>query len=763
MVCDCTTACLHSLQPAVKWIILLIMYPLLFPAGGDGFHKNIPFGKVENGKSKNREMISMKEYYSYKFQVRTNEGNTPVNLIYFTLIHSFVHSVILYSSITGITPRLGGRLYQQYVVDAFSTIEQARLWWFRTHQTTLRTELYNKIKDSVRVGNSETSNVGKGFILPAGFVGSRRYMQQNFQDALAVCRFIGHPDIFLTMTTNPLWDEILQMMKLLPHCTPQNSPDVIARVFRLKLDQLIEDIKKNQIFGVCGLFFVYGSGGCGKTYLWRTLISKLRSERHIVLPVASSGIAATLMPGGRTAHSRFKIPIVLDEYSMCAINHKSDIAELLKRTRLIIWDEAPMQHRYTFECLDRSLKDIMKSVDSRLSELPFGGITVVLGGDLRQILPVIPQASRAEIVAACITRSRLWRLATVFQLKQNMRLNKGQNEEEVKQLIVVMLMRNLNQTLGLCNGTRMMITMVLKHCVQCVVISGAFKETRHFIPRMELSPTETKLPFKMCRKQMPLQICYAMTINKSQGQSLERVGLYLPKGAFTHGQFYVAVSRVTSPQGLRIFCNDELGNSTNITQNVVYKEVFYNISRVTTAFDLNTYQYFNLRGGKESNVQLNSPPTITSTNKSRPRNTDESIKIEKVGLLMKIIFSKHFWDEVLCKANLKFVEETEDWKQYDCTSCYSDCSKLDGRNHRCSEFKISAVISDDTGGLQVTLFDREVRTLLGKTVQQVQTKKTSITMTLCTVLQTLPLVLMSSYQPFRNRHKKRNQIFKLHR
>lgn len=78
------------------------------------------------------------------------------------------------------TPRLGGRLYQQYVVDAFSTIEQARLWWFCTNQTTLRSELYTNIQQSLTEGTSETSNVGKGFILPAGFVGSRRYMQQNF-------------------------------------------------------------------------------------------------------------------------------------------------------------------------------------------------------------------------------------------------------------------------------------------------------------------------------------------------------------------------------------------------------------------------------------------------------------------------------------------------------------------------------------------------------------------------------------------------------
>lgn len=109
----------------------------------------------------------------------------------------------------------------------------------------------------------------------------------------------------------------------------------------------------------------------------------------IVLPLASSGIASMLMPGGRTAHSRFRIPIVIDDCSSCAISHDYDIAVLIKHTSLIIWDEAPMQHRYSFECLDRSLRDIIKFVDKTRYNMPFGGITVVLGGNFRQILRLL--------------------------------------------------------------------------------------------------------------------------------------------------------------------------------------------------------------------------------------------------------------------------------------------------------------------------------------------------------------------------------------
>lgn len=90
---------------------------------------------------------------------------------------------------------------------------------------------------------------------------------------------------------------------------------------------------------------MYGSGGCGKTYLWRTIIARLRSERRIILPVASSGIAAVLLPGGRTAHSRIRIPLDIDDQSSCGIKMGTDISELLQHTDLIIWDEAPNQRK----------------------------------------------------------------------------------------------------------------------------------------------------------------------------------------------------------------------------------------------------------------------------------------------------------------------------------------------------------------------------------------------------------------------------------
>ncbi|KAM0911763.1 hypothetical protein ACQ4PT_013243 [Festuca glaucescens] len=173
------------------------------------------------------------------------------------------------------------------------------------------------------------------------------------------------------------------------------------------------------------VYFVSGHGGTGKTFMWNSIVTVLRSEQHIVLAVASFGVASFLLPNGRTAHSRFRIPLDATDKSQCNISRGSTMAALLEQTSLILWDEAPMTSRYCFEALDRTLRDVLSSNDSSMSSLPFGGKPVVLGGDFRQILPVIEGASRNEIIDASLIASPLWHHVTVLTLKENMRLKRA--------------------------------------------------------------------------------------------------------------------------------------------------------------------------------------------------------------------------------------------------------------------------------------------------------------------------------------------------
>jgi len=132
-----------------------------------------------------------------------------------------------------------------------------------------------------------------------------------------------------------------------------------------------------------GFFFVSGYGGTGKTYLWKCIVAHLRAQQKIVLTVASSGVASLLLPGGCTAHSRFKIPCDLDETTVCEIKRGTILSELIEVTSLIIWDEALMTNRKAFEAVDRSLRDIQSAQHPDASSIPFGAKVVVLGGDLR--------------------------------------------------------------------------------------------------------------------------------------------------------------------------------------------------------------------------------------------------------------------------------------------------------------------------------------------------------------------------------------------
>ena len=124
-------------------------------------------------------------------------------------------------------------------------------------------------------------------------------------------------------------------------------------------------------------------------YLWRTLIAKVRSQKKIVLSVASSGIAALLLPNGKTAHSRFKIPLNLHQTSCCYINYRTDLVTLIYKAELIIWDEALMLSGYAFDVVDRTFRDTLQNTSNCSSDKVFGGKLFVLRGDFRQILPII--------------------------------------------------------------------------------------------------------------------------------------------------------------------------------------------------------------------------------------------------------------------------------------------------------------------------------------------------------------------------------------
>ena len=143
----------------------------------------------------------------------------------------------------------------------------------------------------------------------------------------------------------------------------------------------------------------------------------------------------------------------------------------------------------------------------------------------------------------------------------------------------VMLLRNLDPRNGHCNGTRYLLTSITPHLLEATMLSGERAGSTLLIPRILLSPSDTDLPFQLRRRQFPIRPAFCLTINKSQGQSLKHCGLLLPSSVFTHGQLYVAASRVGDSHCLKVFVasNDCHTDNTNerhhLTRNVVYKEV----------------------------------------------------------------------------------------------------------------------------------------------------------------------------------------------
>lgn len=152
-----------------------------------------------------------------------------------------------------------------------------------------------------------------------------------------------------------------------------------------------------------GIFFLDAPGGTGKTFLLNLILAAVRSKKEIALAVASSGIASTLLSGGRTARSTFKFPLNVNRTDQlnCNIGKRSNMAEVLKLCKIIVWNESTMTHKQLIEALDRILRDI-RGIDQLM-----GGRLILLAGDFRQILPVIPRSTPADELNACLKASYL--------------------------------------------------------------------------------------------------------------------------------------------------------------------------------------------------------------------------------------------------------------------------------------------------------------------------------------------------------------------
>ncbi|XP_040248153.1 uncharacterized protein [Aegilops tauschii subsp. strangulata] len=199
---------------------MAMQYPLLFPYGEDGYRENIPYILKEGAKCK-RKHVTMLEYYAYRIQQRTNQS---------------MHLLMC------------EKLTLQFIVDALACILQYRLDWIKTHQGNLRTELYAGLQDTIDRGDTRADQVGKRILLPSTFTDSPRYKAQNFQDAMAICRWAGYPDLFVTFTCNTAWPEIQAMLQEVGQ-TAYERPDIVDRVFHIKLKEFMRDIRERGYFG----------------------------------------------------------------------------------------------------------------------------------------------------------------------------------------------------------------------------------------------------------------------------------------------------------------------------------------------------------------------------------------------------------------------------------------------------------------------------------------------------------------------------------
>lgn len=203
---------------------LPLQYPLLFPYGEDGYRTEIGHKDRSNEKSMSsnpRNTLTMREWFAFRIMDRDDEPNIIIR---------------------------SGKLFQQFIVNGWTMIESERLSYIRRNQTILRAENYMNLKDAATRGNADSRPSGHRVVLPSTFHGGDRFMSELYHDAMGICKTYGYPDLFITFTCNSNWPELKRFAKK-TGLRVEDRPDIICRVFKIKLDELVRDLTKGAQFG----------------------------------------------------------------------------------------------------------------------------------------------------------------------------------------------------------------------------------------------------------------------------------------------------------------------------------------------------------------------------------------------------------------------------------------------------------------------------------------------------------------------------------
>ncbi|KAF7821877.1 putative helitron helicase-like domain-containing protein [Senna tora] len=345
-----------------------LQYPLQLPCGTYGWDVN-----TQNGAS-SRTKVTCRDYYSYMLQIRDDWDNLLLR---------------------------GCRLLQQYAVDIFLKMETQKFRWVRKNQSKIRVEMYNGLQDSFEAGINISGHVSRRIILPSSIVGCPRDMCERFQDAMRVVGYSGKQDLFITMTCNPSWDEICDL--LLPRQIPQGAMiDILYTKGEIwaKYHWDVLGMYVLTIVGWCPIILVLIDDPEGNNDVPKCI------EDELSIPISDTDMQLIDLLND-DQNSAFKSIIDATEQERNAkfyVDSPGGTGKTFLYRALLLSVREKRNDCFSNSFIEYSSYYITRRTfrDTTSVDSSFGGKIVILGGDFWQILPVIPNGSKAQLINASI-------------------------------------------------------------------------------------------------------------------------------------------------------------------------------------------------------------------------------------------------------------------------------------------------------------------------------------------------------------------------